>query len=203
MKKFWYYELMTNIIYATGGPAGIYDTSVYPISHTGSTGIAFEAGANGINLTESQYGIASIKFRWNLSGTYQQVIPRYISTDLDGNDEKEFLDDYFIDKGRLFDCIFLKGYQWPFDPRKIENIGSSIIDVMVFNETAIKGRRVFMDFRKNPKDFDFSVLSDESYTYLKNSNAFQKTPIERLAHMNKPAIDLYMNNGIDLYNENL
>ncbi|HOD92872.1 MAG TPA: FAD-binding protein [Clostridia bacterium] len=193
----------TNIIYATGGPAGIYDTSVYPISHTGSTGIAFEAGANGINLTESQYGIASIKFRWNLSGTYQQVIPRYISTDLDGNDEKEFLDDYFIDKGRLFDCIFLKGYQWPFDPRKIENLGSSIIDVLVFNETAIKGRRVFMDFRKNPKDFDFSVLSDESYTYLKNSNAFQKTPIERLAHMNKPAIDLYMNNGIDLYNENL
>ncbi|MFA5340959.1 MAG: FAD-binding protein [Clostridia bacterium] len=193
----------TNIVYATGGPAGIYDTSVYPISHTGSTGVAFEAGANGINLTESQYGIASIKFRWNLSGTYQQVIPRYISTDMDGNDEKEFLDEYFTDKGRLFDCIFLKGYQWPFDPRKIENIGSSIIDILVFNETAIKGRRVFMDFRNNPKGFDFSLLNSESYTYLKNSNAFQKTPIDRLEHMNKPAIELYMSNGIDLYNENL
>ena len=193
----------TNIVYATGGPAGIYDTSVYPISHTGSTGIAFEAGANGINLTESQYGIASIKFRWNLSGTYQQVIPRYISTDMDGNNEKEFLDEYFTDKGKLFDCIFLKGYQWPFDPRKIENIGSSIIDILVFNETAIKGRRVFMDFKKNPKGFDFSLLNDESYTYLKNSNAFQKTPIDRLEHMNKPAIELYKNNGIDLYNENL
>ena len=193
----------TNIIYATGGPAGIYETSVYPISHTGSTGIAFEAGARGINLTESQYGIASTKFRWNLSGTYQQVIPRYISTDMEGNDEKEFLDEYFVEKGRLFDCIFLKGYQWPFDPRKIDNIGSSIIDILVFNETAIKGRRVFMDFRRNPKGFDFSLLNDESYTYLKNSNAFQQTPIERLEHMNKPAIELYMNNGIDLYKENL
>lgn len=193
----------TNIVYATGGPAGIYDTSVYPISHTGSTGIAFEAGAKGVNLTESQYGIASIKFRWNLSGTYQQVIPRYISTDQEGNDEKEFLDEYFTDKGRLFDCIFLKGYQWPFDPRKIDNIGSSIIDILVFNETAIKGRRVFMDFRRNPKHFSFDLLNEESHTYLKNSNAFQSTPIERLEHMNKPAIELYQNNGIDLYSENL
>ena len=193
----------TNIVYATGGPAGIYETSVYPVSHTGTTGIAFEAGAKGINLTESQYGIASIKFRWNLSGTYQQVIPRYISTDTDGNDEKEFLDEYFTDKGRLFDCIFLKGYQWPFDPRKIENIGSSVIDILVFHETVIKGRRVFMDFRSNPKGFDFSLLNEESYTYLKNSNAFQETPIKRLEHMNKPAIDLYMNNGINLYKENL
>ncbi len=67
-----------NIIYATGGPAGMYLTSVYPESQTGSQGIAFEAGVRGVNLTESQYGLASIKFRWNLSGTYQQVLPRYV-----------------------------------------------------------------------------------------------------------------------------
>nr|HPJ22139.1 FAD-binding protein [Clostridia bacterium] len=79
----------TNVIYAAGGPAGMYLTSVYPVNHLGSSGMAYEAGAKGINLTESQYGIASIKFRWNLSGTYQQVIPRYISTDKDGKDEKE------------------------------------------------------------------------------------------------------------------
>ncbi|MFA7672680.1 MAG: FAD-binding protein [Clostridia bacterium] len=193
----------TNIIYATGGPAGIYETVVYPKSHTGSTGVAFECGAKGINLTESQYGIASTKFRWNLSGTYQQVIPRYISTDQQGNDEKEFLDEYFTDKGKLFDCIFLKGYQWPFDPRKINNFGSSLIDILVFNEMSNKGRRVFMDFRSNPKSFDFSILGQEAYSYLKNSNALLKTPIERLEYMNRPAIDLYLSNGIDLYKENL
>jgi len=199
----------TNVIYATGGPAGIYLTSVYPVNHLGSSGMAYEAGAKGINLTESQYGIASIKFRWNLSGTYQQVIPRYISTDSEGNDEKEFLDEYFEDKGKLLDAIFLKGYQWPFDPRKIENFGSSIIDILVYNETQIKGRRVFMDFMSNPTcsmkegEFDFSMLGEESHTYLKNSNALFGKPIERLAHMNQPAIDLYTNNGIDLNTEYL
>ncbi len=70
-----------NIVLGTGGPAGIYEASVYPESQSGSHGLAFEIGAAGRNLTESQFGLASVKFRWNLSGTYQQVIPRYFSTD--------------------------------------------------------------------------------------------------------------------------
>ena len=199
----------TNIIYATGGPAGIYKTSVYPESQTGAMGAAFLAGAKGINLTESQYGIASIKFRWNLSGTYQQVIPRYISTDADGNDEREFLDEYFPDTGTMMDAIFLKGYQWPFDPRKIDDYGSSLIDILVYNETQIKKRRVFLDFRHNPSaaekhgKLDFDILSEESRTYLDNSDALFGTPIDRLAKMNKPAIELYKNNGIDITKEYL
>ena len=199
----------TNIIYATGGPAGMYATSVYPESQTGASGIAFEAGAKGINLTESQYGIASIKFRWNLSGTYQQVIPRYVSTNPDGSDEKEFLDEYFKEPGQMLDAIFLKGYQWPFDPRKIKNYGSSLIDILVYNETQVKGRRVFLDFMRNPTwgskngELDFSLLGEESYTYLKNSGALFGTPIERLAKMNQPAIDLYKSHGIDLTKEYL
>ena len=71
----------TNIIWAVGGPAGMYAASVYPESQIGTSGMAYEAGAKGINLTESQFGLASAKFRWNVSGTYQQVIPCYISTD--------------------------------------------------------------------------------------------------------------------------
>lgn len=199
----------TNIIYATGGPAGIYERSVYPESQTGSTGIAFEAGVLGKNLTESQYGIASIKFRWNLSGTYQQVLPRYVSTAKDGSVEKEFLNEYFSDPGKMLDVIFLKGYQWPFDPRKVKNQGSSLIDLLVYNETVIKGRRVWLDFTKNPSygsrngELDFSLLGEESYRYLEKSGALFGTPIERLAHMNQPAIDLYKNNKIDLYNEYL
>ncbi len=199
----------TNIIYATGGPAGIYKTSVYPESQTGAMGAAFLAGAKGINLTESQYGIASIKFRWNLSGTYQQVIPRYISTDADGNDEREFLDEYFPDTGTMMDAIFLKGYQWPFDPRKIDDYGSSLIDILVYNETQIKKRRVFLDFRHNPSaaekhgKLDFDILSEESRTYLDNSDALFGTPIDRLAKMNKPAIELYKSNGIDITKEYL
>jgi succinate dehydrogenase/fumarate reductase flavoprotein subunit len=199
----------TNIVYATGGPAGMYKTSVYPESQTGASGTAFEAGAKGVNLTESQYGLASVKFRWNLSGTYQQVIPRYVSTDENGKDEREFLQQYFDKPGSMLDAIFLKGYQWPFDPRKIENFGSSLIDILVYNETVVKGRRVFLDYMKNPslrgcgEELDFALLGEEAYKYLENSGALFGTPIARLEKMNKPAIELYKNNGIDLYTEYL
>lgn len=53
-----------------------------------------------------------MKPSWNLSGSYQQVIPRYISTDAKGNDEKEFLNDYFPDLKSLTRAIFLKADIW-------------------------------------------------------------------------------------------
>ncbi len=193
----------TNIVYATGGEAGIYKTSVYPHSQTGGTGVALRAGAIAKNLTEWQYGIASKKFRWNLSGTYQQVIPTYFSTDQNGGDEREFLNDYFESTQKMLTAIFLKGYQWPFDPRKISNCGSSLIDILVYNETAIKGRRVFLDYRRNPTGFSFDNLESECYDYLKNSNALLDTPIDRLNHMNSPAIALYSRNNIDLFTQPL
>lgn len=129
-----------NVIWATGGPAGIYADSVYPAGHHGSTGIALEAGAIGQNLTEWQYGLASLHPRWNVSGTYMQVLPRMISTTPDQTDEREFLMDFFKTPAEMLSKLFLKGYQWPFDVKKIEG-GSSIIDVLVYLERC-KGRRV-------------------------------------------------------------
>lgn len=198
-----------NVVYATGGEAGMYETSVYPVSQTGGMGPAFRAGARGKNLTESQYGIASTKFRWNLSGTYQQVIPRYISVDQDGNDEREFLDAYFKDKESLLYAIFLKGYQWPFDPRKTVDYGSSLIDLLVYQETVMRGRRVLLDYRRNPScsekngRFETAYLNPEAYEYLRNSNGLWETPVLRLEHMNPAAIELYRSHGIDLYREPL
>lgn len=193
-----------NIVLGTGGPAGIYKTSVYPESQTGSHGLAFAAGAVAQNLTESQFGLASLKFRWNLSGTYQQVIPCYFSTDSKGRDRKEFLSDFFPDMGRLATAIFLKGYQWPFDPAKVRDYGSSLIDLLVYRETVLKRRRVFLDFRRNPggggklEDFDFRFLDPEALNYLQKSGALLPTPIRRLAKMNPPAISIYKVHGIDL-----
>ncbi len=84
-----------NVILAAGGPAGMYQDSVYPVSQLGASGMAFEAGAWGKNLTEWQFGLASLHPRWNVSGTYMQVLPRFVSTDQDGGDEREFLMEYF------------------------------------------------------------------------------------------------------------
>ena len=199
----------TNVVLATGGPAAMYLDSVYPECHTGSSGMAYEAGAKGVNLTESQYGIASVKFRWNLSGTFQQVIPCYYSADKNGRNVSEFLGEFF-QPGQLMDATFLKGYQWPFDPRKVANGGSSLIDILVYNEMMIRGRHVWMTFRHNPThccksngELDFSLCSEETRTYLEKSEALFGKPIDRLAYMNPLAIQLYKDNGIDLYQEDL
>ncbi len=197
-----------DIVYAVGGPSAIYADTVYPPSQTAALGIAFEAGAAGASLTESQYGLASVKFRWNLSGTYQQVLPRYVSTDMNGNDEREFLDDVFATKTEMLHAIFSKGYEWPFDPKKTVPAGSSRVDLAVFREKS-RGRRVFLDYRRNPSAamtggrFDVSVLSEKTREYLTNSDAILETPIERLEKMNAPAIALYASNGIDLKTEML
>ena len=197
------------VIYAVGGPSAIYADTVYPPSQTCSLGTAFMAGAAGANLTESQYGLASVKFRWNLSGTYQQVLPRYISTDANGEDEKEFLYDAFDTEEEMLHAIFSKGYEWPFDPKKTITGGSSRVDLAVFREKQ-KGRRVFLDYTKNPSAADdngklkLEKLSEKTREYLQNSCALDlNTPIERLAKMNTPAIRLYASNGIDLYTEKL
>ncbi len=192
-----------NIVWATGGPAGMYHDSVYPLGHLGATGTAFAAGARGKNLTEWQYGLASVRPRWNMSGTYMQVLPRFISTESDGSDEREFLNDFFDDRGQLLTNVFLKGYQWPFDVRKVEK-GSSIIDILVYLEQK-KGRKVYLDFRTNPccGELDFGLLSEEAYDYLNRAGACFGTPIERLCHMNQPAVDFYLDKGVDLSKEPL
>ncbi len=192
-----------NIIYATGGPAGMYADSVYPHSQYGATGLALEAGAKGKNLTEWQYGLASVAPRWNVSGTYMQVLPRVYSTAADGSDEREFLTDFFADTHDMLSKLFLKGYQWPFDVRKVAD-GSSIIDILVYLESR-KGRHVYLDYRKNPADdmFDRKALLPEAREYLERAGALFGTPIERLAHMNRPAVDFYREKGIDLYTQPL
>jgi succinate dehydrogenase/fumarate reductase flavoprotein subunit len=196
-------HLAENVVFAVGGPGGLYRTSVYPQVHTGAIGLALLAGAKARNLPDAQYGMASTTFRWNVSGTYMQVVPRFISTAADGvSDEAEFLLPYFAGPGAMNSAIFLKGYQWPFDPRKVVG-GSSLIDILVYIETVIKGRRVFLDYRRNGAGFSFAELSPEAHGYLENSGALFGTPLERLAKMNQPAIDLYADHGIDLVHEPL
>ena len=193
-----------NIILATGGPAGIYRDSVYPKCHTGTTSLALMAGAKAQNLTEWQYGLASVDPRWNVSGTYMQVLPRFVSIDSEGR-EHEFLAEYFSDIYEALSMVFLKGYQWPFDSKKVL-CGSSVIDILVYRECVLRKRRVYLDFTKNPfglSDIDYTKLSEEAYVYLKKAGACFGTPIERLLKMNSPAVDLYESKGVDIRKEYL
>ena len=67
----------------------------------------------------------------------------------------------------------------------------------------MKGRRVFLDFRNDPEDFEFGALSSEAREYLARSKALIPKPIERLRIMNPDAVTLYADHDIDIAAEPL
>lgn len=183
-----------HVILCTGGAAMAYGRVVFPEAQQGASGAAIRAGAACNNLCYWQYGLASIKVRWNVSGSYQQAIPCY--TDGTG----EFLQPFFKDRGDMLDSVFLKGYQWPFDARKMA--GSSRVDMAVAALNA-RGGHAYMDFTREVAGGALNGLGDEAMAYLRNCGAMQSTPIERLAAINQKAIDFYASHDIDLYKEPL
>ncbi|MBY5538333.1 FAD-binding protein [Rhizobium leguminosarum] len=197
------------IVLAAGGPGELYRDSVYPNGCFGSLGLALEAGVELVNLTESQFGIGTRRegFPWNLSGTYVQAIPHIYSLDSDGA-ERHFLAEYYRSTQELASSVFRKGYQWPFHATRMLDFGSSLVDLAISRETAA-GRRVFMDFNRNPLsvpgDLPFSLerLDEDVRDYLGKAGADQDMPIDRLKHMNPLAIELYRRYKIDIAEEPL
>ena len=197
------------IVLAAGGPGELYRDSVYPNGCFGSLGLALEAGVELVNLTESQFGIGTRRegFPWNLSGTYVQAIPHIYSLDREGV-EHHFLADYYRSTQELASNVFRKGYQWPFHATRMLDFGSSLVDLAISGETAA-GRRVFMDFNRNPLsvpgDLPFSLerLDEDVRDYLGKAGADQDMPIDRLKHMNPLAIELYRRYKIDIAEEPL
>jgi succinate dehydrogenase/fumarate reductase flavoprotein subunit len=195
--------LAKEIIFATGGPAGLYRETVYPKGHFGASGLLAREGVEFSNITEWQYGIGSIGFRWNLSGSYQQVIPRYLAVSETG-EEEEFLAAYFASPEKTHAAVFLKGYQWPFDPGKIAGEGSSLIDCAIYVEKHLKGKRIYLDFTRNPAGFDPERIGDTAREYLGRSGALEgAAPIDRLMKLNPQAYELYRSHGIDLAKDRL
>lgn len=189
-----------NIVLATGGPGELYASTVYPKGQVSLHGVALKAGAAAVNLGESQFGITSTGFRWNLSGTYQQVIPSYFSRDKRGK-RINFLEWYYRSLPEMASNIFLKGYQWPFNAGRVDNFGSSLIDIAVEEERG-EGNRTFLDFTRNPfcqkKVFNINSLFPEARQYLQKSSALQKTPYQRLARINPESIEIYREAAVDL-----
>jgi succinate dehydrogenase / fumarate reductase, flavoprotein subunit len=197
------------LVLAAGGPGELYRDSVYPRNCFGSLGLALEAGVEAVNLTESQFGIGTSRdgFPWNLSGTYAQCMPHVYSRDSSGA-EHHFLADHYRTTQELASNLFRKGYQWPFHATRMLDFGSSLFDLAVFREMQA-GRKVFMDFNRNPLSvpgdagFDLSRLDADVATYLDKSGALLPTPIERLRKMNPLAIELYKRYKVDIAQEPL
>ena len=197
------------IVLAAGGPGELYRDSVFPNGCFGALGLALEAGLDLVNLTESQFGIGTRRegFPWNLSGTYVQAMPHIYSVDWEGT-EHPFLAAYYRTTRELASNIFRKGYQWPFHASRMLDFGSSLVDLAIYREGEL-GRRVFMDFNRNPlpvpgdQPFSLSRLDDDVATYLTTAGAVQDRPIDRLRHMNPLSIELYRRYKIDIAAEPL
>ena len=192
------------LVIAAGGPGELYRDSVFPNGCFGSLGLALEAGVALVNLTESQFGIGTRRegFPWNLSGTYVQAMPYVYSVDAAGA-EHNFLADYYRTTQELASNIFRKGYQWPFHATRMLDFGSSLVDLAITRENQA-GRRVFMDFNRNPAavpgDLPFSLdrLDPDVARYLGQAGAVQDLPIDRLRHMNPLSIELYLRYKVDI-----
>ena len=183
-----------NVILCTGGAALAYEQTVFPEVQAGASGAVIRAGAVMNNLCYWQYGLASIKVRWNVSGSYQQALPCYT----DGKDE--FLAPSFASREDMLDSVFLKGYQWPFDAKKLG--GSSRVDRAAAQLRA-RGGRVYMDFTREVKGGALNGLGAEARRYLENCGALQDMPIKRLNAINRKAVEFYFDRGIDLAKEPL
>jgi len=196
--------LARDVIWAGGGPGDLFPHSVYPEGIGCSIGVPILAGAVAQNMTEMQFGIASLQPRWNLSGSYQQVIPCYVSTDAEGGGEQRFLDEAFRAPREMTRAVFRKGYEWPFDAKKLLSDGSSKVDVLVLEE-ALKGRQVWLDYTQDPLEregvLDPGLLPAEARSYLESSHCLVPGPAERLARMNRPAVERYLEAGVDLRKE--
>jgi succinate dehydrogenase/fumarate reductase flavoprotein subunit len=192
------------VVIATGGPGELYRDSVYPRHCFGSLGLALEAGLETVNLTESQFGIGTSRegFPWNLSGTYVQAMPYIFSRDSRGN-ERNFLADYYRTTQELASNVFRKGYQWPFHATRMLGFGSSLVDLAIIKETRA-GRKVFMDFNRNPlpvpgdAEFDLDRLDPDVRAYLASAGALMQEPLDRLRKMNPLSIELYKRYKYDI-----
>jgi succinate dehydrogenase / fumarate reductase, flavoprotein subunit len=192
------------LVIASGGPGELYRDSVYPRHCFGSLGLALEAGLEAVNLTESQFGAGTSRerFPWNLSGTYVQCMPYVYSLDSRGR-EHNFLGDYYRTTRELASNVFRKGYQWPFHATRMLGFGSSLFDLAVFRE-AQAGRKVFMDFNRNPlavpgdAEFNLDRLDADAHAYLENSGALLEKPLDRLRKMNPLSIELYKRYKYDI-----
>lgn len=192
------------LVIAAGGPGEMYRDSVFPNGCFGSLGLALQAGVELVNLTESQFGIGTRRegFPWNLSGTYVQAMPCVYSVDVEGA-EHNFLADYYRTTQELVSNIFRKGYQWPFHAARMLEFGSSLVDLAITRENQA-GRRVFMDFNRNPLpvpgDLPFSLdrLDADVADYLGKAGAVQGLPIDRLRQMNPLSIELYLRYKVDI-----
>lgn len=187
------------VVLGTGGGGEVFEHNVYPPGATGDGyALALRAGASLVNMEFIQIGLSSVKTKLACSGSLMRAVPRFV------NDRgEEFLIKYFPEGTtwmEVHNVVFEKGASWPVSCEH----ASSQIDIAVFKEI-MKGRRVYLDFSRNPEGFQFDQLKTENrQRYAQEINNTMPddqreiSPLARLKEINPASIQWLKDNGIDL-----
>lgn len=187
------------VILATGGGGLIYEHNVFPGGMTGDGyAMAYEAGAELVNMEFIQLGIASTRTKFNCSGSMMRAIPRLIN-----DSGEEILAKYFpagTSPAEIFNTLFKKGASWPVSYEH----KTHIVDIALYKEWQ-SGRKVYLDYSKNPVGFDFSLLTTDVQTRYRSEMrtdlgeaARHASPLARLQEINQASIDWFKERGIDI-----
>jgi len=186
-------------ILATGGAGEVFKINVYPYGMTGDGyAMAYRAGVELVNMEFIQVGLSSAKTKLACSGSMMRALPRLV------NDEsKEFLSGYFprtTSSKEIYLTLFQKGASWPvsFEHK------SHLIDIAVFKELR-KGRKVYLDYSRNPQNLKWENLSEIIDWYkgvkgvnLSKNRELKKSPLFRLQKINPQAVSWLEARGINL-----
>ena len=187
------------VVLATGGGGQLFAVNVFPPECTGDGyALAYRAGAELVNLEFIQIGLSSIETKLACSGSMMRALPRLI------NDQgHEFLPDYFppgTPYAEIYAVLYRKGASWPVSYRE----PSHIIDIAVHAERS-RGRRVFMDYSRNPQGLDLAALAERIPSWQTETKgvalaqgAQADTPLARLLTINRPSVEWLAERGVDL-----
>lgn len=186
------------VVLATGGAGQCFAVNVFPPDCTGDGyALAYRAGAELVNLEFIQIGLCSIATGLACSGSMMRALPRIV------NDRGEELLPRYVadgDGGAMYDVLFAKGASWPVSIRD----RSHVIDIAVAAEVSA-GRRVYLDYSRDPRGLDLTALSERVRTWfaaegqgLALDGPEARTPLGRLRAINAPSVAWLAERGIDL-----
>lgn len=187
-----------SIVLATGGAGNGWAINVFPEGMTGDGyALAYRAGCPLANMEFIQIGLSSVATGLACSGSMMRALPRLV------NDRcEEFLPRYFrpgSSRAVIYDTLFAKGAAWPLSYEH----PSHVIDLAVFRELQ-GGKRVFLDYSRNPEGLDLAALDQAVLRRFPNvasfygSEAAAESPLARLLAINRPSVQWLAERGVDL-----